>query len=62
MIRFIVITEFKWRLVLQDLDIPDHMKELYKTVWEIKQKVCTWCKCRLLSVLSAQEALRCAAS
>ena len=27
--------------LLQDLDIPDHMKELYKTVWEIKQKVRT---------------------
>ena len=27
---------------MQDLDIPDHMKELYKTVWEIKQKVRTY--------------------
>ena len=23
---------------VQRLDIPDHIKELYKTVWEIKQK------------------------
>ena len=24
---------------LQDLDIPDNLKDLYKTVWEIKQRV-----------------------
>ena len=24
---------------VQDLDIPDNLKDLYKTVWEIKQRV-----------------------
>ena len=38
------------------------MKELYKTVWEIKQKVHTWCSCHLLSIVSAQAALQCVAS
>ena len=27
------------RVVLQDLDIPSDLKALYKTVWEIKQRV-----------------------
>ena len=26
-------------MIAQDLDIPDNLKALYKTVWEIKQRV-----------------------
>jgi len=36
-------SEMKERIIndngsVQRLDIPEHIKELYKTVWEIKQK------------------------
>ena len=56
------VAEAEWRLLFQDLDIPDHMKELYKTVWEIKQKVHILWTRHVLSVVSAKAAVRCAAS